>query len=300
MNQRTATLALLLGRPAARTWTSISNWLMDLGDANEALMLAARSDLLGEVDVEEWCEQATARAALWEGMGYEWLSLTEPGFPQTLKSLDQVPPLLFYRGVLRDDEASVSVVGSREASAEAEAEAAAVAAELARRGVPVVSGLARGIDSAAHRATIDAGGRPIAFIATGIDKCYPAENRDLTAQVASSGCVFSQFLPGTSPAKHQFLMRNKLMAAYSSVTLVVQGSEQSGARAQCRMAIDHGRPVVLSHRVASSTSWGNRLIGHPSVRVARGAEEMTEFAYRALPESRVGAEQLRRLLRVGQ
>ena len=154
--------------------------------------------------------------------------------------------------------------------------AAAVGGALADMGVTVISGLAKGVDTTAHRAAIDAGGRPVGLIATGIDRAYPAENRDLHRQVAEHGLLLSQFWPDAPPQRHNFLMRNATMSGYGVATVVIEAGEHSGARAQARMAFEHGRPVILTDMVVNRTEWARALIGRPGVFVASGTEDVVE------------------------
>jgi DNA processing protein len=134
--------------------------------------------------------------------------------------------------------------------------------------VTVVAGLAAGIDTAAHRAALDSGGRTVAVIGTGINKTYPAANRDLHGEIAQRGLLLSQFWPDAPAHKHTFLMRNATMSGYGQATIVVEAGEQSGARAQARMAIGHGRPVILTDAVVDRNEWAKALIGRPGVYTA--------------------------------
>jgi DNA processing protein len=163
---------------------------------------------------------------------------------------------------------AVSVVGSRKASDHGLEIASNVARELVSRGVTVVAGLALGIDTAAHRAALAAGGRTVAIIGTGINKIYPAANGDLHKEIASRGLLLSQFWPDAPPQKHNFLMRNATMSGYGMATVVVEAGEHSGARAQARMAVEHGRPVILTDLVVKHNEWAQALVGRPGVHVA--------------------------------
>jgi DNA processing protein len=145
--------------------------------------------------------------------------------------------------------------------------AAELARELVSRKMTVVSGLARGIDTAAHRAALAAGGRTVAVIGTGINRVYPAENGDLQAEIAVRGLVISQFWPDASPQKQNFLMRNATMSGYGLATVVVDAGEHSGARAQARMAVEHGRQVILTDQVVVRNQWAQSLLGRPGVHV---------------------------------
>jgi DNA processing protein len=174
---------------------------------------------------------------------------------------------------LTASEVGVSVVGSRQASARGLEIARSVATGLANRGITVISGLAKGIDTAAHRAALDVGGRTVAVIGTGINQSYPAENKDLQARIAREGLVLSQFWPDAPPTKQTFPMRNAV-SGFGLATIVVEAGEQSGARIQARKAVAHGRPVILTDLVTTANKWPHELIGQPGVHVAHGTAEI--------------------------
>jgi DNA processing protein len=127
----------------------------------------------------------------------------------------------------------------------------------------VIAGPSRGIDTVLHRATLDAGSRTVAVIGTGIGRVNPSENRGLQREIASRGLVLSQFWPDAPPQKHTFLMRNATMSGYGLATVVVEARETSSARAQARMAVEHGRQVILSDRVVAANDWVQNLTGRP-------------------------------------
>jgi DNA processing protein len=137
-----------------------------------------------------------------------------------------------------------------------------------------VSGLALGIDAAAHRSALDAGGRTVGVIATGINKVYPAQNRGLHQEIAERGLLLSQFWPDAPPRKHTYLMRNATMSGYGIATVVVQAGETSGARTQARLAVEHGRPVILTDLVVNANEWAKALVGRPGVHVASSIGEV--------------------------
>jgi DNA processing protein len=164
------------------------------------------------------------------------------GYPQALEALDDPPAVLWVRGdlpTLNLVPRAIGVVGTRKASTYALNLAARVSADLARSGVVVVSGLARGIDTAAHRAAVDAGGVSIGLLGSGLDQMYPAENADLAERLV----VLSEYPLGTRPAAHNFPMRNRLIAALSAGSLVVEGELTSGAMITATHALECGRTV---------------------------------------------------------
>ncbi|GAA0398643.1 hypothetical protein Acor_34110 [Acrocarpospora corrugata] len=171
-----------------------------------------------------------------------------------------------------------------------------VARELAARSVTVVSGLALGIDAAAHRSALDAGGRTVAVIATGINKRYPAANHARHEEISEKGLLLSQFWPDAPPQKHTFLMRNATMSGYGIATVVVEAGETSGARAQARMAVEHGRPVILTDLVVTGNQWAKALVGRPDVHVATGIDEVMAVVDNLVQTDRVAGGTLQKLV----
>jgi len=186
-----------------------------------------------------------------------------------------MPPLLFTRGRLRTDTRAIAVVGSRNASEQGLHIARAVSTTLARRGVTIVSGLAHGIDTAAHEAALEAGGRTVAVIGTGIRRYYPATNRTLQEHIADVGLVISQFWPDSPPTRHTFPMRNAVMSGYAAATVVIEAGSRSGARIQARLALQHGRPFVLTSQVMRH-GWAQEFAERPGVYVVRSMVELLD------------------------
>ncbi|MFD0856904.1 DNA-processing protein DprA, partial [Actinomadura adrarensis] len=174
--------------------------------------------------------------------------------------------------------------------------AASVARELVARDVTVVAGLALGIDAAAHRAALEADGRTVAIIGTGINRVYPAANRELHEEIAVRGLLLSQFWPDAPAQKHTFLMRNATMSGYGLATVVVEAGEHSGARAQARMAVEHGRPVILNDTVVRKNLWAQELEGRPGIYVASGPEDVLEIVDRLIKGESMVIADLRRLV----
>lgn len=232
----------------------------------------------------------------WTKQGSALVTILEGGYPAELRGIHQAPPILFARGELIADDSAVSVVGSRKASDRGLAIAAGVARELVARGVTVAAGLALGIDTAAHRAALAVGGRTVAIIGTGINRAYPAENRDLHAEIASRGLLLSQFWPDAPPRKQNFLMRNATMSGYGLATVVVEAGEHSGARAQARMAVEHGRPVILTETVAGRNEWAQALVGRPGVHVASCLRSLLGAVDGLIEERAAVGDELRRFV----
>ncbi len=173
------------------------------------------------------------------------IPLGDTAYPANLREIQAPPARLYVRGALAEDDAlAVAIVGSRAATPYGVAVAERLAADLAARGVTVVSGLARGIDSAAHRGALRAGGRTIAVLGSGIDVIYPPENRRLAGDIEASGALVSQFEPGTPPLAGYFPARNRVIAGLSLAVLVVEAAEKSGSLITAGLAAEMGREVL--------------------------------------------------------
>ena len=201
----------------------------------------------------QWCRGVGA-SVLWQrGIGY----------PQRLLEIAAPPPLLFSLGEVRErDELAVAIVGTRHATAYGLRQAERFAFGLAKSGVTVVSGLARGIDRAAHEGALSAGGRTIAVLGGGLRQIYPEEHRSLSQAISASGAVVSEFAPDAVPRAGMFPQRNRVIAGLSLATLVIEAPDRSGALITARLAGEQGREVLaLPGPVTSRASRGcNRLI----------------------------------------
>jgi DNA processing protein len=173
------------------------------------------------------------------------IQLGDAAYPANLREIHAPPARLYVRGALAEDDAlAVAIVGSRAATPYGVAVAERLAADLAARGVTVVSGLARGIDSAAHRGALRAGGRTIAVLGSGVDVIYPPENRRLAGDIEASGAVVSQFEPGTPPLAGYFPARNRVIAGLSLAVVVVEAAEKSGSLITAGLSAELGREVM--------------------------------------------------------
>ena len=185
--------------------------------------------------------------AEWEKVqraGVQVLTWDDPDYPTNLAQIPLPPPVIYVRGQLRpEDEWAVAIVGTRRASAYGREVAHHLATELAANGVTVVSGLALGIDAVAHQAALDAGGRTLAVLGSGVDQIYPAKNRKLGLQIAEQGALISEYPLGTRPEASNFPPRNRIISGLSSVIVVVEAGQRSGALITARFAAEQGRDV---------------------------------------------------------
>lgn len=244
----------------------------------EALLEAVFPNALFDPHLDQARAAAVADLEEWVDAGYTVTSLLDPAYPRYLAGVHQAPALLFSQGELIPDDSGVSVVGSRKPT-EPEARAASdVATGLVEAGLTVVSGMAAGIDSAAHRAALDAGGRTVAIMGTGLDHTYPTANRALRQRIAASGLVASQFFPDLKGSQKTFPMRNVTMSGYGRATIVIAAGEHSGTRHQARAAISHSRGLIMTPAVAERTSWGRELVATNRARVAHSAAEAVKMA----------------------
>jgi DNA processing protein len=187
----------------------------------------------------------------------------DPDYPVRLQEIASAPPVLYVRGTLeREDEAAIAIVGARYATAYGEDIARELAAALASRGLTIVSGLARGIDAAAHRGAIAGGGRTLAVLGSGLDQIYPPEHAGLADEVAAHGAVLSEFPLGTPPLRLHFPRRNRIISGLSLGVIVVEAGVGSGALITAHHALEQGRDVfAVPGRVHARYSEGcNRLI----------------------------------------
>ncbi len=275
--ERAAVLALIAARDLPMT--EISNAVEDAGSALAVLeQRKVPDDRLFNVDenpisldgLEDYINAC-------EREGIALLTILDADYPANLRMVYDRPPVLFIRGKLAEaDERSVAVVGTRRATADGQSRAAQLAASLVRDGYTVVSGLAAGIDRAAHTGTLDAGGRTVAVIGTGLRISFPRQNAQLQDRLGVESAVISQFWPGQEPRKWTFPMRNAVMSGFARATAVVEASKfTSGAAMQARLALKHGRPVFLL-RSLMEHDWARKMADRPAVYVVDGADEIVE------------------------
>jgi DNA processing protein len=198
-----------------------------------------------------------------DALNVKVLTWEDEQYPHLLKEIDQPPPVIYVRGnLLPEDEWAVAIVGTRKLTAYGRQVAEDVASTLARNGVTIVSGLARGVDSIAHQAALNAGGRTLAVLGSGVDRVYPPENRKLAAQIMEQGALVSDYALGTPPDGINFPPRNRIISGLSMAVIVVEAGETSGALITASFAAEQGRDVfaVPGNINAPQSKGTNRLI----------------------------------------
>ena len=193
------------------------------------------------------------------------VTIGSPAYPPALRDIPDPPPVLWTRGQVAALHAPrvVALVGARAASRQGLEVAAALGTGLASAGVVVVSGLARGVDTAAHRGALEAGGVSVAVLGSGLDRIYPPEHERLAAQLADHGAVVSECAPGTPPLAHHFPLRNRIISGLAAATVVVEASEKSGSLITAGAALDQGREVMA---VPGSVCTGRHRGAHALLR----------------------------------
>ena len=215
------------------------------------------------------------------------LSADDPRFPTALHAIPDCPSELWYRGQLETFPApAVAIVGSRAASAVALEMATRLAADLARLGIVVVSGLARGVDSAAHRGALSVG-RTIAVLGSGCDVIYPREHVELARAISESGLVISEYPPGTPPHPARFPMRNRIISGLSRAVVVIEAHEKSGSLITARCALQQGRDVmaVPGNPLSGRNRGGHSLIRDGAKIVDCADDILEELGWRAERDS---------------
>lgn len=214
------------------------------------------------------------------------ITLCDPDYPPSLRELYDAPPFLFVAGHLTDDDIrAIAIVGSRTASDYGKMTASELAGQLSRHGVTIVSGMAVGVDSASHRGALEAGGRTIAVMGSGIDIIYPTESRKLYRQIIDNGAVISEFFPGTKPSPGHFPRRNRIIAGLSQGVVVVEAGNRSGALLTADLALAQQKKLF-----AVPGNLSSRLSAGTNALIKSGAYLLTSYEdiFSVLPELKKG------------
>jgi len=211
-------------------------------------------------------------------MAIQKITIEDAEYPKNLKNIHVPPAQLYVNGdLLPQDVHAVALVGSRRASVYGIEACETLAFELAMRGVTVVSGMARGIDSAAHRGALKAKGRTIAVMGSGHGYIYPPENKDLYARIAESGAVVTEYADDTPPLREYFPQRNRIISGLSLGVVIVEAARKSGALITANFALEQGREVfAVPGKISSTTSAGTHDLIKDGARLVQGAEDILD------------------------
>ncbi|HVZ49684.1 MAG TPA: DNA-processing protein DprA [Gemmatimonadaceae bacterium] len=222
----------------------------------------AASTLFSTGDAHQACETAATEIAEWQAKQWSFLSIGDVAYPAHLYEVADAPPLLFVEGSVDALQLpGVAIVGTRRPSADGIRRAQRAAKALADAGLVVYSGLAKGIDTAAHEAALTSGGLTVAVMGTPINRRYPSENAPLATRIiASGGTLVTEFVPESTTRPWHFIRRNRTMSGLALATLVIEASDTSGARSQAVSALDQGRPVFFPDSLVASHEWARKLV----------------------------------------
>ena len=269
-----AALVLLL-RAGTRPWQHYAELIEEAGSALAVLEQEAgpQQQLL---DPHPDLQSAAGQIEQWRAEGMRLLTVLDEDYPENLRGVHDRPPLIFVSGELRgEDGRSVAVVGSRQATDRGVAIARKIAEHLAEHGYTVASGLAAGIDTAAHTAALARKGRTFAVIGTGLRRAYPPQNAPLQRRLVRQGAVVSQFWPDAPPSRRTFPMRNAVMSGMTLASVIVEASDTSGSRMQARLALKHGRPVFLVRSLLEQP-WAREFATRPGTHVVDNPAAITD------------------------
>ena len=239
------------------------------GVPKEARMPIRRRAFRDEaVKIHEWAENA----------GVHILVAGAPGYPELLGEIPDPPTVLYASGNLAAlDLPRIAIVGTRRPTVYGLRMAEELGADMGERGLCVVSGLARGVDAAAHRGCLEKDGTTIAVLGCGIDIIYPREHRQLAARIAQKGLIISEFHPGTSPSPQNFPIRNRIVSGISFGTLVIEAGEQSGSLITARLAMEQNREVfAIPGNITSPLSLGPNFLIKEGAKLVQGWRDIVD------------------------
>ncbi|MCL4109500.1 UNVERIFIED_CONTAM: hypothetical protein GTU68_024397, partial [Idotea baltica] len=234
--------------------------------------------LAGSIRDHRDSERAIREIERCEKLGVRLLTRDCPDYPPLLSQIHDAPTVFYCRGqLLQRDQLSIAIVGSRRCTLYGRQQAQKIAGGLARAGMTIVSGLARGIDGAAHEGAIQAGGRTLAVLGTGVLKMYPPEHVDLSKQVIEHGALISEFPLDQRPSPGLFPQRNRIISGLSHGVIIVEATRKSGALHTARHAMEQGREVfALPGRIDSLSSEGCHDLIRDGVTLIRGVDDVLE------------------------
>lgn len=257
-------------------------------DREDELSILSKGDIEKMLDrpmnrwswsMEDIRSRAEQDAALARFRGISYVPIVSPGYPPLLREIWDPPALLFYRGTLpAPDKPMAAIVGTRSPTPQGAAQAYDIARDLAAGGIPVISGLALGIDAMAHRGAIEGGGPTLAVLGSSPDQVYPSSNRTLARRILESGgALLSEYPPGTGPAKWRFPARNRIISALARGVLIAEAPLRSGALITARFALEQGRDLWVSEAgAASARGEGCRNLAGDGAGIIGSAGEILE------------------------
>jgi len=208
-----------------------------------------------------------------------FVTILDAAYPSLLKEIYDPPAMFYILGEMPDDSLKkISVIGSRRCSEYGLTVSRKLSRDLASYDIVIVSGMAKGIDASAHRGALDGNGKTVAVLGCGIDICYPSENRVLRSQIIKSGCVISEYPPGTKPMPHHFPARNRIISGLSVATIVVEAAEKSGTLITAGQALEQGREVfAVPGNVTSKLSRGTNGLIKQGAALVEGSDDIVNL-----------------------
>jgi len=283
-----------MSTPAVR-WVGLALWLARNPGMRRRVLGESAGDPSGLAAALDrvppgWEDAARAEVESAARLGVDIVTIEEEAYPRLLRRTADPPPILYVLGrLLSEDRLAVAVVGARRATPQGVLLASGLAATLAERGLTVVSGLARGIDAAAHRGALEAGGRTVAVLGSGIDRIYPVEHRRLAETIARQGAVMSELPLGSAPFRQNFPERNRIIAWMSWATVVVEAARDSGSLITAGLAADAGRMVLaVPGPPGEPNAAGTNALLRDGAACCRGAEDVLEDLAPQIVETAAG------------
>jgi DNA processing protein len=252
-----------------------------------------KPETVRELHDSEILEKAGAEIERLERLGAQVITLEDEDYPPLLREIYDPPIALYVRGDLKRacERPCLAVVGSRRCSTYGINAAASLARDLAAQGLTIVSGMARGIDAAAHRGALEAAGLTVAVVGTGLEMTYPKEHKKLEGEIAASGAVISEFPLGTPPLPQNFPYRNRVLSGLCFGVLIVEAAEHSGSLITARLAYEQGREVfAVPGTITSQTSFGPNYLIKDGAKLVQHWRDVIEELPRNLKEKILGVE----------
>lgn len=252
-----------------------SIWEASEAELKTAPFLNART--IGFLTDEKYKKETLKQLKVIEDLKIKIITIKDGLYPYYLKNIYDPPIILYVRGNILEEEKCVAVVGSRRATSYGLRMAETISHELARLGVTVISGMARGIDTHAHKGALKAGGRTIAVLGCGPDIAYPSENKQLMAEIIDTGAVISEFRPGMQPIATNFPARNRIISGISQGVVVIEAGERSGSLITAEFALEQGREVfAVPGNINSFSSVGTNNLIKDGAKIVTNVDDILE------------------------